>query len=655
MQAFCDKLDLTGTGVEEITKQGEGFDNIVTGKILSKEHHPDSDHMWVTKVDVGTEKLQIVCGAQNFEEGDNVVVAKIGAVLPGDFKIKKAKLRGVESCGMNCSEEELGLADKSDGIMILPKDAPIGVPAAEYLRLSDTIIDTEITPNRPDCLSVVGCAREIAAIYDVKWNNPLKEMAAKLAKCDFEKGKMPSVKIEDAARCPRYTARVITGVKVGPSPAWLVERIAAMGARSINNIVDATNYILYLYGQPLHAFDYDKLKSKSGKVDIVVRGAKDKEKFTTLDGEKRTLDPDMTLISTPEKAVALAGVMGGQNSEVDEKTTSILLETATFSPAHTSRTSRNLGLISESSMRYERRVDDADIKAISDASVALIVELAGGKVLSSSGAPKDSIVDEWPVKSKPNKLKFRVERFNRMMGAKIPASFITKTLKNLGCDVVATGKLLTVKTPTFRPDLEREIDLYEEVLRIYGMDRIHSTLPASPGRVGVRTAEQRLTSKVHDVMSASGLHETICYAFAEKDDGKLMGNDKAVELINPMNADQKYMRQSLIPGLLRSVSYNINRGVSDIALYETGVVFSARKGQQMPRERVRIAGVLTGEPKNKSWNNKVEALDFFDAKGVVENLCRALNIKKVKFTPAELGFLQPGRAAEVTSKGTLLG
>ena len=480
-------------------------------------------------------------------------------------------------------------------------------------------------------------------------------MASKLSKCEFEKGKMPSVKIRDDECCPRYTARVITGVKVGPSPAWLVERITAMGARSINNIVDATNYILYLYGQPLHAFDYDKLKSKSGKVDIVVRGANDKEKFTTLDGENRTLDPDMTLISTPDKAVALAGVMGGQNSEVDENTTTILLETATFSPAHTSRTSRKLGLISESSMRFERRVDDADIKAISDASVALIVELAGGKVLSASGNAKDSIVDEWPIKSTPNKLKFRVDRFNKMMGAKISTVFITKTLKNLGCEVVGTGKLLSVKTPTFRPDLEREIDLYEEVLRIYGMDKIDSSLPASPGRVGVRTHEQRLTSKVHDVMSASALHETICYAFAEKDDGKLMGQDKAVELINPMNADQKYMRQSLIPGLLRSVSYNINRGVADIALYEIGVVFAARNGQQMPRERTKIAGVLTGEPKNKSWNNKVETLDFFDAKGVVENLCKALNIKKVKLAPVEHCFLQPGRAAEVTSKGTLFG
>ena len=428
-----------------------------------------------------------------------------------------------------------------------------------------------------------------------------------------------------------------------------------MGCRSINNIVDATNYILYLYGQPLHAFDYDKLKDKSGKVDIVVRAAKDGEKFTTLDDEKRTLTSDMTVISTKEKAVALAGVMGGQNSEVTDKTTSILLETATFSPAHTSRTSRNLGLISESSMRYERRVDDADIKAISDASVALIIELAGGKVCSASGTAKDSIVDEWPIKTKRNNLNFRVGRFQKMMGADIKPAFIKKTLTNLGCDVIGTDKALKVKTPTFRPDLEREIDLYEEVLRIYGMDKIKSTLPKSEKRVGIRTEAQRMRTHINNVLSASGLNETICYAFADAGDGQLMGLNAPVELINPMNADQKQMRQSLIPGLLRSVSYNVNRGVADVALYETGVVFSARKGQELPRERERVAGVMSGTPINNSWNNKAQAYDFFDAKGVVENLCKSLNISKLKFAPAEHEFLQPGRAAEVTSKGTLLG
>lgn len=368
-----------------------------------------------------------------------------------------------------------------------------------------------------------------------------------------------------------------------------------MGSRSINNIVDATNYILYLFGQPLHAFDYDKIKSNDGNAEIIVRAAKDGEQFKTLDDEDRVLNNDMTVISTPERAVALAGVMGGQNSEVDENTTCILLETATFSPAHTSRTSRNLGLISESSMRYERRVDDADIEAISAASAALIMELAGGKICSSSNKIEDALVDIWPVKTSQNNLKFRVGRFQNMMGAKIEASFVKKTLQNLGCEVSGSSDELEVKTPTYRPDLEREIDLYEEVLRIYGMDKIESSLPKSAKRVGVRTSEQRITSQIHEVMTASGLHETICYAFAEQNDGPIMGNNQAVELINPMNAQQKYMRQSLIPGLLRSVSYNINRGVENVSLYEIGVCFYAKDGQQKANEKNKLACVLCGK------------------------------------------------------------
>ncbi|MDO5329558.1 MAG: phenylalanine--tRNA ligase subunit beta [Coriobacteriia bacterium] len=627
LEGLCDKLDLTGTGVEEITKLGEGFDKIVTAKIESKKPHPDSDHMFVTMVDVGEdEPLQIVCGAQNFEEGDHVVTALIGAVLQGEFKIKKSKLRGVNSYGMNCSEEELGLAEKSDGIMILPEDAPIGVPIAEYLCLSDTVIDTEITPNRPDCLSVVGCAREIAAIYDKDFYNPLDDMAAKLKTVPMD---LPNVDIEDEERCPRYTARLIRGVKIGPSPKWLAERVTALGTRSINNVVDVTNYILYLFGQPLHTFDADKLE---GDRNIIVRAANDGEKFTTLDGEERELNSDMTVIATRYHAIALAGVMGGQNSEIDENTTNVLLETATFSPAHTSRTSRKLGLISESSMRYERRVDDIDIDKISAAAAALIVEVAGGEA--------SELVDAWPIKSKPHNLNFRYERFVRMMGADIPRDFVVSSLSRLGCKV---DKDLSVETPTFRPDLEREIDLYEEVLRLWGMDKVESTLPSSSARVGHRSYEQRLRGFVNGVLTASGLNETVTYSFAED------GDEKSIELLNPMNAEQKYMRRSILPGLLKSVSYNINHGVENVALYEIGKVF------KVGTEREKVSAVLSGKPHVDAWNKKAESFDFFDAKGIVENLLDKLKVQKIKFKPIEHELLQPGRAAEVLSKGTSIG
>ena len=389
LKAFCDRLDLTGTGVEGVETIGATFDHVVTAQVVSKEKHPDSDHMWVCKVDVGMhntdeagnpEPLQIVCGAQNFNEGDHIVTALVGAELPGDVKIKKSKLRGQVSYGMNCSARELGLGSDHDGIMILPEDAPVGVPFAEYMDLADTVIDLEITPNRPDCLSIVGLAREIGAMYQRDYRNPLAEMAASL---ELDPASTPiedevKITIADDVRCPRYTARVIRGCKVGPSPDWMVERLAAIGQRSINNIVDVTNYILFLLGQPLHAFDLAKLKNADGLAHIVIRAAEDGEKLTTLDGEDRTLTSDMTVISTPELgAVALAGVMGGLETEVADETCDILLEAAAFEAGRTSRTSRNLGLISESSMRYERGVDDHEIEIRSAAAAALIAAVSG--------------------------------------------------------------------------------------------------------------------------------------------------------------------------------------------------------------------------------------------------------------------------------------
>ena len=392
LKAFCDRLDLTGTGVEGVDTVGATFDHVVTAQVVSKEKHPDSDHMWVCKVDVGSwnvdeagspEPLQIVCGAQNFNEGDHIVTALIGAELPGDVKIKKSKLRGQVSYGMNCSARELGLGGDHDGIMILPEDAPVGVPLAEYLGTADTVLDLEITPNRPDCLSITGLAREIGAMYQRDWKSPLAEMAAKL-ELDAEGAPIEDevkITIDDDVRCPRYTARVIRGCKVGPSPDWMVERLASIGQRSINNIVDVTNYILFLLGQPLHAFDLSKLKNADGVAHIVVRAAEDGEELTTLDGEHRTLTSDMTVISTPDAgAVALAGVMGGLDTEVTDDTCDILLEAAAFEAGRTSRTSRNLGLISESSMRYERGVDDHEIELRSAAAAALIAEVSGGTV-----------------------------------------------------------------------------------------------------------------------------------------------------------------------------------------------------------------------------------------------------------------------------------
>ena len=667
IKEFCDRLDLTGTGVEGVEKLGEQFDGVVVGHVLTCEPHPDSDHMHVVTVDTGAgDPVQIVCGAPNIAAGIKVPVATIGAVLPGDFKIKKSKLRGMTSCGMCCSQRELGMGSDHEGIWILPEDAPVGMPFAEYAKLGDTVLDLEITPNRPDSLSIVGLAREIGAMYQRDCKSPLAEMAAKM-QLDAEGAPIEDevkITIDDDVRCPRYTARVIRGCKVGPSPDWMVERLAAIGQRSINNIVDVTNYILFLLGQPLHAFDLAKLKNADGLAHIVIRAAQEGEKLTTLDGEDRVLTSDMTVISTPEQgAVALAGVMGGLDTEVTEETVDILLEAATFEAGRTSRTSRNLGLISESSMRYERGVDDHGIDVRSAAAAALIAEVSGGTV-ARAASNGEGIVDVWPRVTEAVQLQFRIPRFNKMMGSDIPRDFIVDILGRLGCEVAdgVDADTLAVTAPTFRPDLEREIDLYEEVLRLWGMDRIPATLPG-PGRVGTRSRMEHVMDTVNDVMRASGLNETMTYSFAEPGDLDRLrmpheGLGEPVELINPLNADQSVMRQSIVPGLLRSVAYNQSRGVKNVQLYEAGAVFFAAEGRKQPKERRRLAGVLAGAMGDAGWNAAPAPFDFFDGKGVVESLARELALPKLRFkalSADEAPHLQPGRAAVVLSGGTELG
>lgn len=655
IKEFCDRLDLTGTGVEGVETIGAAFDGVVVGFVETCEDHPDSDHMHVVTVNVGeAEPIQIVCGAPNIAQGIKVPVATVGAVLPGDFKIKKSKLRGVASFGMCCSKRELGLGVEHEGIWVLPEDAAVGTPIADYLGLTDTVLDLEITPNRPDCLSMVGFAREVGAMYGRDWCEP----AAELEESGQATADAVSVEISDPTRCPRYTARLIKDVKVGPSPEWLVERLTAIGQRSVNNIVDVTNYVLFELGQPLHTFDFDTLDIEDGKACIQVRAAREGEKLVTLDGEERALTPDMTVIATPQRAVALAGVMGGLDSEVTDATTNVLLETAVFESGRTSRTSRNLGLISESSLRYERRVDEAGVDARADYAAALIAEVSGGTVC-------EGIVDEWPAgEPAPRVLAFRVGRFQKMMGAAIAVDFIADCLARLGCAVSDQGDgVLSVIAPTFRPDLEREIDLYEEVLRLYGMDRIPSTLPAGRGRLGVRTPQQIVDAKLHATLSACGMNETMTYSFAAADDvEKLRMNEEglgeAAELINPMNAEQSCMRRTIIPGLLRSVAYNQSRGVDNIQLYEIGTVFFAREGAAQPKERCRIAGVLAGAMGPAAWNNAPAVFDFFDGKGVLESIARELALPKVRFkalSADQAAHLQPGRAAQMLSGGDVVG
>ncbi len=649
----------TGTEVEAVEKVGADLEHVVTGKVLTKVPHPDSDHMWLTTVDVGMknvdkdgkpEPLQIVCGAQNFNAGDHIVVAMIGAHLPGDVKIKKSKLRGVESYGMNCSERELGLGSDHSGIMILPEDAPVGVDFTDYYGISDTVVDCEITPNRPDCLSMEGMAVETSAIFDEDTHITEPQIKSEIATRAED---LVDVTIADPALCQRYVARVVKNVKIGPSPEWLARRVEAAGSRTINNVVDVTNYVMYLTGQPLHAFDLNKLGVRDGKRHIVIRAAKDGEKVTTLDHTDRDLTSDMIVITDDGKTpVALAGVMGGLNSEIDDNTTDVLLESACFDKGHISRTSRNLDLMSEASIRFERQVDAAACSRIADIAAALFEECCGAEVCTGK-------VDNYPAPVEPAHIHLRTQRVCALSGADIEPDFMAQRLRRLGCAVTPAEDGFDVVAPTNRPDLTREVDLIEEILRLWGEDEVEATLPAARNHAGGLTVDQQRIRKIGATLRALGLSETQTYNFADARDLERLhmsekGRGIPVQIINPLVADQSQMRRSMLPGLLRSVEYNISHGEKNIALYEIGRVFFGHEHKSQPDEPRFVCGVMSGAWDDDQWNRKYPKLNFFDAKGVVQELLKALRITKVRYKVAdqeEYGWLQPGCAAEIYAHG----
>ena len=659
---LSDEYIRTGTEVEAIDVVGESFEHVVTAQVLEKTPHPDSDHMYVCKVSVGDknvdaegnpEPLQIVCGAQNFEAGDHIVTAMIGAELPGGIKIKKSKLRGVASFGMNCSARELGIGGDHAGIMILPEDAPVGMPFGEYYGSSDTVLDCEITPNRPDCLSMIGMARETGAIFDRDYHVELPAIKSETGRATADE---ISVEIADEGLCDRYVARIVRSVKVGPSPDWMVKRLNSLGIRPHNNIVDITNYVMMLTGQPLHAFDLSTFAEHDGRRSVVVRAAKQDETFQTLDGEERVLDAGMGLITDGERPVALAGVMGGMDSEITDASVDVLVESACFNAGRTSHTSRDLSLISDASIRFERQVDETGCVDVANVTCALIEELAGGEV-----AP--GYVDVYPAPKTIDSITLRYQRVLDICGAPIERDFVVRSLTRLGCTVEETGEDYLVTPPSFRPDLPREIDLIEEVLRLWGMGRVEATIPAAKNHIGGLTHEQQLTRKVGQILRACGLNETTTFGFAAPGDLEKIhmsadGRGVPVVLMNPLVAEQTEMRRSLLPGLLQSVAYNEAHGTTNVHLYEIGTLFHGRENASLPRETQSVAGVLTGSWTDQTWNNTVDKLRFFAGKGIVEELLEQLRVPKVRFRVAEgegYDFLQPGRAAEVLSGGTVLG
>lgn len=649
VEQLCERLDMTGTKVEAVHTLGAALEGVVVGQVLTKEQHPDADKLSYCSVDVGqAEPLRIVCGAQNFAAGDKVPVACVGATLPGGLTIKRAKLRGLESQGMMCSATELEVGGDASGLLILPPDAPVGAPFAQYFGLADTVLELEVTPNRPDCLSMVGVAREVAAVTGTTFRTP----ASELQEAGAPAAEQASVEIAEAELCPRYTARVIRGAKIGSSPDWLVERITAAGTRPVNNVVDVTNYVMYELGQPLHAFDLSKLARRGEKAAITVRLAREGETLRTLDGQDRTLAADTLLITDDSGPVALAGVMGGESTEVSDTTTDVLLEAACFDTSSVSRTSRRLGLISESSLRFERGVDPGLAARAAERAAALIAEVAGGTV-----AP--GIIDVYPGEPQPLQLKLRTARVNAVLGTELCTGEIARLLEPLGIGISIEDETIEAAVPAFRPDLGREIDLVEEVARLFGLENIRSTRPGGRERVGGLTGPQRFRRDLGAALRAAGLDEHVGYSFADPADLGRMGwelaaDEKLVELINPMSEEQAVMRWSLVPSLLRAVSHNQRRGIDDVHLYELATVFMTAEGRKQPKERQSVAGALAGSWNPRGWNEPGRQLDFFDGKGVLDSVFESLGLAW-SARAAERPWLQRGRTADVVVSGDVVG
>ncbi len=640
-EELADLLTMLGLEVEAMKKLGEGLDDVVVALVEEKRPHPNADKLSLCRVNNGREVLDIVCGAQNFKQGDTVALAQIGAVLPGDFKIKRSKIRGEESCGMLCSDKELGLSDESAGIMVLPPAiAPLGTPVFTALGLKDTLFEIGLTPNRSDCLSVLGIARDIAAKLSLKLNYPHATLVEGPERADSVIG----ITVDTAEICPRYAARYISGCTIAPSPEWLVKRLNAIGIRSINNVVDVTNLIMMEFGQPLHAFDCDRLSGKR----IVVRLAEEGESFTTLDNQIRVLTATDLVICDADRPVALAGIMGGLNSEIENTTTNILLESAFFKPASIRKTAKRLGLHTESSHRFERGIDiDGVVRAL-DRAASMIVALAGGVLAHGCLDAYHGSCDRSPIT-------FRPEKANELIGIDLKRDVIIDILTRLECRIseCADGTV-TVIPPHYRIDIEREVDLIEEIARLNGYDKIPATMPIARVVSDRPTRHQEIEKRVRDLLVNNGMTEIINFSFTAPDAaGKLLLKDDdprhiAIKLTNPLVDEQSVMRTTLLPGLLETAARNMNFRSLDLKIFEIRRVYLPGDGESMPREPLCIVGAVTGSRDGDGWSRPNEMVDFYDAKGIVETVLDYLDIGGISWvTDNPERYYHPGKSCGI--------
>ena len=618
-EKLSDDLTMVGLEVDSVESLYENLAPLKTGKVLTAEPHPNADKLTLCTVAVGDQTLQIVCGAPNVREGLSVVVALAGTTLPGNFKIKKSKVRGIESQGMICSERELELSDDHTGIMELPENTPHGQSFIESAGLKDTMIEVDLTPNRPDCASVIGIAREVAGIYKKPMKVPFRGVKLEVPSSSF------SVEIESAELCPRYAGRLIKNVKIGPSPWWLQKRLLSIGQRPINNIVDVTNLVMMEYGQPLHAFDFDTLRGSK----IVVRTPKEHEQtFTTLDNVSRTLDPDTLMICDGEGPVAVAGVMGGLDSEVTDKTVNVLLESACFNAVSIRKTARKLNLPSEASYRFERGVDPDGTLDAMERAVTLMCEVSGGTAEPGG-------IDSYPGRKEPETLTLRISRTSELLGTPLSLEQVRDHLESIeiSCEEKDQDTLL-VTPPSFRIDLEREVDLVEEVARLVGYNEIPISLPEVNLSYPEQDPERVKRNFVSRFMTSIGFSEAINYSFYSSRYAAMMGLEGSdprsahIKILNPLSEDLDVMRTTLLPALLENVRRNINFQQSSCHLFEIGKVFSPVEGEELPKETTRIAGVLSGRRYGGTlpYHFKNDIVDIYDVKGSVESLLEEMRL-----------------------------
>lgn len=649
VEDLAERITRTGIEVDDMIDYSKDIKNLVVGYIQSKEKHPDADKLNICQVDIGEEEpVQIVCGAPNVDAGQHVIVAKVGGRLPGGIKIKRAKLRGERSEGMICSLQEIGISSNvvpkayENGIFVFPTEVEPGTDALTALYLNDQVMEFDLTPNRADALSMVGTAYEVAALYQTEMTKPETQSNETSESATNEL----SVTIDNPEKVPYYSARVVKNVSIEPSPIWVQARLIKAGIRPINNVVDISNYVLLEYGQPLHMFDQDHIGSK----EIVVRQAKDEETMTTLDNNERKLVDTDIVISNGQEPIALAGVMGGDFSEVTEQTTNVVIEGAIFDPVSIRHTSRRLNLRSEASSRFEKGIATEFVDEAVDRACYLLQELASGEVLQDRVSSGD-------LGSFVTPIDITAEKVNKTIGFNLSNDEIQSIFRQLGFETTLKGETLAVNVPSRRKDITIKEDLIEEVARIYGYDEIPSSLPVF-GEVtsGELTDRQHKTRTLKETLEGAGLNQAITYSLVSKDHAKdfALQERPTISLLMPMSEAHATLRQSLLPHLIEATAYNVARKNKDVRLYEIGRVFFGNGEGELPDEVEYLSGILTGEYVVNAWQGKKEEIDFFIAKGVVDRVAEKLNLE-FSYKAGKIEGLHPGRTAIVSLEGQDIG